>query len=104
MGKIYLVIVKDRHIDVEIYPFSNREMAIEEAKLVKRKRYVDCGEEELDRGLEESENEKELNKYMYADSWHGLSLNGRMLYLGYFNNEMDCVYVVEKEIDKNILI
>lgn len=47
--KLYIVIVNDRHIDVDAYPFSDKETAFREARRIAKENcnYPECYEEAL---------------------------------------------------------
>lgn len=69
---IYLTIIEDRHTDVEVYPFSSKEKAVEYAK-----EYLEtCGND-----VRES----------VVDGW---------LYHAQYSPEGDSVWVVARELDE----
>jgi hypothetical protein len=83
--KIYTVVVNDRHIDTQIYPFSDRNNAISEARKIAKeycryeryyKEFVKCG-------------------WMSKDGW--------IFFISY-SSEDDNVFVVESILDEEIEI
>lgn len=78
--KIYIVIIEDRHVDVEVEPFSTAELAIEYAK---EARGANCRHPE---DIEEGE----ITQDMRDEGW---------LYHSTYSSEGDSVRVVERTLD-----
>jgi hypothetical protein len=81
--KIYTVVVNDRHLDTQVYPFSDKEKAISEARKIakeycRHERYY----EEFEKG-----------SYMLKDSW---------VFCIHYSTEDDQVFVEESTLDKEI--
>lgn len=75
---IYIVIIEDRHTDVDVIPYEDPDFAVEWAKREVRDRNSDP--EDLD---------EELNDEMIHDGW---------LYYGCYSTEGDSIRVVKREL------
>lgn len=75
--KLFLLIVEDRHTDVLVFPFSNEQMAINEAKRIAKERCRDA-------------EDYEEHPYGKDDGW---------LFYANYSCESDSVRVVEAQLD-----
>ena len=86
--KVYVVIVEDPHVDVEVDVYTDQDAAIRAARDVVQQ-YVDDGDVCTSEDCEDhGERSEELNESMVADGWvfhHNM-------------NEADSVRVVEREL------
>jgi hypothetical protein len=71
---VFVLVLEDRHIDVEVTPYREREAAIAAARHI------------LD---EQDGTEERLTSAMRADDW---------IFYGTYSSEEDCVRVVEREL------
>lgn len=86
--KIYTVVVNDRRTDTQIYPFSDQEKAISEARKI-AKEY--CRHEQF---------YEEFSK----GSWMLKSDYGNWIFCVHYSTEDDQVFVVESTLDDEIEI
>ena len=77
MDIIYIVIVEDRHIDVEAYPFTDKEKAISEAKRIAK------------------ENNNSIEDY----EEHDYGRDFGELFFANYSCEGDCVRVITKKLN-----
>ena len=80
MEKVYVVILEDRHLDVGVFVFSNKDKAIDWARIEARK----CCHHEADY------KETEVTSRMQLDGW---------VFAADYSCEGDCIRVVEREIE-----
>ena len=81
--KIYTVVVNDRHTDDDIYPFSDRDKAISEArKIAKEYCHHEQYYEEFSKG-----------SWMLKEDW---------VFCVHYSTEDDQVFVVESTLDEEI--
>lgn len=81
MSDIYIVLLEDRHIDVDAYPFLDRQQAIEYAQVLvhanaRHPENIDWG--------------GPLDQDMIADGW---------VYYVEYSSESDCVRVIQRTLD-----
>ena len=72
---IYLLVNEDRHIDIDIYPFSTYELALEAGESF----------------MEENDYEDISEPDEYNSEY--------LLWYQRYNNEGDCIYIIERELD-----